>query len=208
MKSRRWRFGGREPALTPVAPAAEKRTMVPPATRSARTVRAPEPSLPLDRSVGYQVRMTHRLVQRALQRRIEKHGVTLGMWYFLRVLWVQDGLTQSELSSEIGTMEPTTLSAVAAMEQAGLVRRERHGTDRRKVRVFLSDKGKAMRDTLLPEGIAVVDTSVGSLSPAEVDTLLALLKTMQANLAAEVETGTPAAKRAARSADKRSRTSE
>lgn len=136
--------------------------------------------------------MTHRLVQRALQNRIEKHGVTLGMWYFLRVLWVRDGLTQSELSAEIGTMEPTTLSAVASMEAAGLVRRERHGTDRRKVRVFLTEKGRVMRDTLLPEGIAVVNASVRSLGPRQVDTLLKLLKTMQANLAAELEGSVPA----------------
>ena len=129
------------------------------------------PSLPLDRSVGYQVRMTHRLIQ---------------------VLWVQDGLTQSELSAEIGTMEPTTLSAVASMEAAGLVRRERDGTDKRKVHVFLTEKGRAMRDTLLPEGIAVVNASVRSLGPRQVDTLLKLLKTMQANLAAEMEGRVPA----------------
>lgn len=172
--------------------------MKPPRTQSVQVGPASQPSLPLDRSVGYQIRMTHRLVQRALQCRIERHGVTLGMWYFLRVLWVEDGLTQSELSAEIGTMEPTTLSAVAAMEAAGLVRRERHGTDKRKIRVFLTDKGQAMRDTLLPEGIAVVDASVKSLSPSKVDTLLEMLKIMQANLTAELDTVAQPAKRTRR----------
>ena len=144
-----------------------------------------EPSLPLDRSVGYQIRLTHRLIQRTLQARIEQHGVSLGMWYFLRVLWVQDGLTQSELSSMVGTMEPTTLSAVASMEKAGLVRRERHSTDRRKVRVFLKDQGHALRLVLVPEGIAVVETAVGGLSVHQVDMLLRLLKSVQANLGGE-----------------------
>lgn len=173
--------------------------MTSPTKRSVQGPPAAQPSLPLDRSVGYQIRMTHRLVQRALQRRIEQHGVTLGMWYFLRALWVEDGLTQSELSAQIGTMEPTTLSAVAAMEQVGLVRRERHGTDKRKVNVFLTEKGHAMRDTLLPEGIAVVNASVTSFSPAEVDTLLRLLKAMQANLATEVQTINKTARRTRRS---------
>ncbi len=153
-------------------------------------------SLPLDRSVGYQVRMTHRLVQRALQVRIERHGVSLGMWYFLRVLWDTDGITQSDLSSLIGTMEPTTLSAVASMEQAGLVRREPHAIDRRKVNVFLTDKGRALQAELLPEGIAVVGTAIASFSDREVDLMLSLLKVMQANLAAELGETIPAAKRA------------
>src|SRR5262245_2034298 len=56
---------------------------------------------PLDLSVGYQVRTTHRTLQRYLQSKIEPHGVTLGMWYFLRVLWQQDGVTQSDLSRSI-----------------------------------------------------------------------------------------------------------
>ncbi len=142
--------------------------------------------------------MTHRLMQRALQGRIEQHGVTLGMWYFLRVLWVEDGLTQSELSAEIGTMEPTTLSAVAAMELAGLVRREPHGSDKRKIRVFLTEKGQAMRATLLPEGIAVVEASVRSLGPAKVDALLEMLKVMQSNLTAELDAVAPLAKRTRR----------
>ena len=39
---------------------------------------------PFTDSVGYQVRRTHRALQRFLQLKIEPHGVTLGMWYFLR----------------------------------------------------------------------------------------------------------------------------
>ena len=124
------------------------------------------------------------------------------MWYFLRVLWVEDGLTQSELSAQIGTMEPTTLSAVASMEQAGLVRRERHGTDRRKMRIFLTDNGKALHGALLPEGIAVVAAAVKSLSPGEIDRLLSLLKIIQVNLSEELE-AFPAGKRARKTADRR-----
>ena len=79
--------------------------------------------LPFEASVGYQLRMANRATQRYLQSRIEPFGVTLGMWYFLRALWEADGLTQRELSRRIGTMEPTTLTALAAMERAGLVTR-------------------------------------------------------------------------------------
>lgn len=140
------------------------------------------PSLPLDRSVGYQIRLTHRLIQRALQARIERHGVTLGMWYYLRVLWDDDGLTQRELSRRIGTMEPTTLSAIAAMEQEGLVRRERNAADRRKINIFLTEKGRDLEALLLPAGIEVVGVATRAFSTREIDTLLGMLHAMQHEL--------------------------
>lgn len=146
----------------------------------------PAPSLatllPLDRSVGYQVRMTHRLIQRALQARIEGHGVTLGMWYFLRILWDRDGLTQSELSRSVGTMEPTTLSAVASMERAGLVCRTRHSDDRRKIHVNLTEKGRALQATLLPLAADVIGAAVDGITEREVDLLLKLLHAIQQNV--------------------------
>ena len=97
---------------------------------------------PLEASVGYQVRMVYRAMQRLLQSRIEPHGVTLGMWYYLRALWSEDGLTQSELSRRIGTMEPTTRGAIQAMERSTLVKRVRSKDDRRKVHIRLPKKGR------------------------------------------------------------------
>jgi hypothetical protein len=50
-------------------------------------------------SLGYLVRDANRAFQRLLERRISPHGVTRGQWYFLRVLWEEDGLSQRELSA-------------------------------------------------------------------------------------------------------------
>lgn len=145
------------------------------------------PRFPLDRSVGYQVRATHRLFQRAIQARIEPHGVTLGMWYYLRVLWDQDGMTQSELSQRIGTMEPTTLSAIRDMERSGFVRRVRNKEDRRKINIYLTDQGHALKGKLLPLGIEVVELGLRGLTAREVTMLLGLLSEVQRNLRQEVQ---------------------
>jgi DNA-binding MarR family transcriptional regulator len=75
------------------------------------------------------VRDAHRAFQRVLERRIARFGVTRGQWYFLRVLWIRDGLTQRELSARVGMMEPTTVIALKGMERAGLVRRARSRED-------------------------------------------------------------------------------
>jgi MarR family transcriptional regulator, organic hydroperoxide resistance regulator len=138
--------------------------------------------LPLDRSVGYQIRATHRLIQRALQARIEPHGVTLGMWYFLRVLWEQDGITQSELSQRVDTREPTTLSAIRDMEKSGYVRRVPHAEDRRKINIYLTEQGRALQDVLLPLAINVLETVHQGLTEREITLLLGVLSCIQRNL--------------------------
>lgn len=155
-----------------------------PASRPERDMdHADDPSLlPLDQSVGYQIRATHRLFQRAIQARIEPHGVTLGMWYYLRVLWEGDGVTQSELSQRIGTMEPTTLSAIRDMERSGFVRRVRNKEDRRKINIYLTDEGRALKRKLLPLAVEVVGTGLRGLTGREEAMLLGLLFEVQRNL--------------------------
>ena len=52
------------------------------ASQRNRSASAREAELPFAESIGYQIRATHRLLQRFLQVKIEPHGITLGMWYF------------------------------------------------------------------------------------------------------------------------------
>src|SRR5215210_4618405 len=100
-------------------------------------------------SLGYLVRDANRAFQRLLERRITPHGVTRGQWYFLRVLWEQDGLSQRELSTRVGMMEPTTVIALRGMEKSGLIRRARSTEDRRITKVHLTPKARRLRDRLL-----------------------------------------------------------
>ncbi|APX89456.1 hypothetical protein BV394_06780 [Brevirhabdus pacifica] len=138
---------------------------------------------PLENSFGYLIRSTHRHFQNYLSLRIRPHGVTLGMWYFLRVLWEHNGLTQRQLSDQVGTMEPTTLEAIRAMEKRGLVRRERDPADGRKRLVFLTEEGEALRAVLLPIAREVVDEAAADFSTEEREQLRGLLMRMRSRLA-------------------------
>jgi DNA-binding MarR family transcriptional regulator len=82
--------------------------------------------------------------------RLAAHAVSFGHWTFLRILWESDGMTQRELSEQAGVMEPTTFSALKAMERLGYVIRRRRDGDRKKVYVFLTPKGRLLRDKLVP----------------------------------------------------------
>lgn len=143
---------------------------------------ADEDVLPPGRSIGYLVRQTHRAFSRLLQARIAPHGVTVGMWYFLRVLWEEDGISQRELSQRVGMMEPTTATALTHMERKGFVRRLRNRRDRRVVNVFLTERGRALKDQLLPLAAAVNDTASRHISAEELRSLRAVLTKLRAGL--------------------------
>jgi MarR family transcriptional regulator, organic hydroperoxide resistance regulator len=174
---------GRGPSLSRVKKATGRKPGKPP----VRNAPADNMDLPFAESVGYQIRTTHRLLQRMLQTKIEPHGITLGMWYFLRALWYEDGLTQRELSDRVGTMEPTTLSAMLIMEKKGLVRRVRNPDDRRKWHIHLTPKGRGLRSRLLPLAREVVDTAVQNLSRDDVTQLLNGLAEVQKSLHATLD---------------------
>jgi DNA-binding MarR family transcriptional regulator len=152
--------------------------------------------LPFERSIGYQVRATHRALQRYLQIKIEPFGITTGAWYFLRALWHEDGLTQRELAQRIGTAEPTALIAIKAMESQGLVRRVRNRDDRRKLHIRLTAKGRGLKGRLIPLAREVVGTAATALSPMQLDELLHSLMQIQGSLnlaIGRVEGGKPSA---------------
>jgi DNA-binding MarR family transcriptional regulator len=132
--------------------------------------------LPFDESIGFLVRDLNRAIQRHLQARLQAHGVAPGAWYFLRVLWEEDGITQSDLARRVGMMEPTAVIALRGIEAQGWIHRERSGTDRRKVHIFLTPEGRALRQTLLPEAHAVNGMAAEQLSSDEVQMFRALLR--------------------------------
>jgi DNA-binding MarR family transcriptional regulator len=106
-------------------------------------------AVPDDR-LAHLVKDATRALVRALQIRLAAHQVSFGHWTFLRILWEGDGLTQRALSEEAGVMEPTTFTALKAMERLGYIARRQVGGDRKKVYVFLTPKGRALKRELVP----------------------------------------------------------
>lgn len=133
-------------------------------------------------SSGYLVRDAHRAFQSLLEQRIAAHGVTRGQWYFLRVLWIEDGLSQRELSARVGMMEPTTVIALRSMEKAGLVRRVRSRDDRRRTYVRLKPKGRALRERLIPLARRIVAQAEAGIAPRDLAAFRRAIARMTENL--------------------------
>jgi DNA-binding MarR family transcriptional regulator len=133
-------------------------------------------------SAGYLVRDAHRVFQKLLEKRIADYGITRGQWYFLRVLWIEDGLSQRELSARVGMMEPTTVIALRSMEKVGLIRRARTSEDKRVAKVWLTAKAKRIREQMLLLARGINEDASQGLSREDFDTFRRIITRMTENL--------------------------
>jgi DNA-binding MarR family transcriptional regulator len=139
-------------------------------------------AVPDDR-IAHLVKDATRALVRSLGAKLAAHDVSFGHWTFLRILWEHDGLTQRELSREAGVMEPTTFTALQAMERLGYVERRHKPGNRKNVHVFLTARGRALKGRLVPLAEEVNRVALDGMSAAEVTRLRGTLLRLIENLA-------------------------
>lgn len=95
--------------------------------------------------------ISYLLVQAAKDHRnhaaasLRELGLRIGQDMMLSQLWKEAGLTQSELVERLG-VEPATVSKVLSrMESGGLASRRRDPEDARLSRVYLTERGRSLR---------------------------------------------------------------
>jgi DNA-binding MarR family transcriptional regulator len=141
-------------------------------------------AVPDDR-LAHLVKDATRALVRALSVRLAEHGVPFGHWTFLRVLWEEDGLTQRQLSERAGVMEPTTFTALKAMEGRGYIERRQRGYNRKNVYVHLTPRGRALKKKLVPLAEDVNRAAIAGVAAADVKRTREVLLAIIANLARE-----------------------
>src|SRR5215475_7096939 len=159
-----------------------RETRVAPRQINARKAAGRKAAFPPAESSGYLVRDAHRAFQRLLEKRISAYGLRRGQWYFLRVLWTEDGLTQRELSVRVGMMEPTTVIALRSMEKSGLIRRRRSTDDKRRSHVWLTAKAQRMRKGLLALARGITEEAEAGVSRGDLLRFRRAIARMIANL--------------------------
>ena len=136
-------------------------------------------------SLGFVVNRLARLFARALERALSSHGVALGQFPLLLVLWEEEGLTQTEIARRLDIEQPTVANTLRRMERDGLAILTPDPRNRRQVLIRLTEKGRALRAPLTAEARAVNARGAATLSPEEVLVFVRLLDKMQASLRAE-----------------------
>jgi len=136
-------------------------------------------NLILEDSFGYLfARITSKL-QKELLRAFKSNGyndITVTHWAILRCLWQENGQTQSELADRLDKENANITRMLDAMEKNELVQRRPHENDRRSYRIFLTEKGRALKDGLISIEKDVDEECTKSLSEKEKREFKRLLK--------------------------------
>jgi len=150
--------------------------------RLARTTKNPgKRGRPPAIGIGMLLREADTAFNRYLRVELAAHRVTFGQFQHLRNLWVENGLTQAELSRRIGIEMASSTAILDSLEATGLITRVRNAADRRKINVHLSPAGAALEKPLMACAAKANREARRGLTDAEVATVFAHVGRIIAN---------------------------
>ncbi len=102
--------------------------------------------LPLDAHLCFSLYSTTIAINRLYKPMLDSLGVTYPQYLVLTTLWEGDGQTISAIADRLA-LEPSTITPLMKrLEAAGFVSRQRNPHDERQVQVFLTARGKDLRN--------------------------------------------------------------
>lgn len=118
-------------------------------------------------------------VQRNIVQTLTAEDVTLAQFDLLATLRFNDGVPQQELAERLLVTKGNVCGLIDRLEKLGWVERRPDAHDGRINRMHLTAKGRKKVDALLPLHNAVVLRLLGSVSPAQVQTLQSVLERIE-----------------------------
>jgi len=111
--------------------------------------------LKLSNQLCFPVYAASRLITREYQPYLDELGITYPQYLVLMVLWEKDALSVNEISRKLILNTNTLTPLLKRMETQGLLKRQRSGSDERKVIIRLTTYGKRMQEdaSRIPESL-------------------------------------------------------
>ena len=104
--------------------------------------------VPINEYLAYLLAQADRQVSRQLESELRGEGVPLEQWRILKTLADGNGRSMGELADTVLMNHPTLTKTVDRMVSNALVYRVADPADRRKVMIFLSDRGRDLSGRL------------------------------------------------------------
>ncbi|MBM7646553.1 DNA-binding MarR family transcriptional regulator [Scopulibacillus daqui] len=141
----------------------------------------------LDVSIGYPTVLTGRRIVHFLYSHLRLYDITPEQWTILRYLGGQDGITQKELSQKSGKDQATVTRILDILDRKELIVRQSNASDRRSFLVYLTEEGKALRDTIEPIMQEIYEKVFNGIPEEKLEIFLEVLNQVNENLEYELE---------------------
>lgn len=99
-----------------------------------------------EESVDYNIKLAWHAISRMYNAEGSKYGLTASVGFILINIDPEEGTPATKIAPQFG-LEPRSITrTLKSMEADGLIYRKQSETDKRFVRIFLTDKGKEKRE--------------------------------------------------------------
>jgi MarR family transcriptional regulator, organic hydroperoxide resistance regulator len=143
----------------------------------------------IEETTGYLLARVCKAHRGSVDATLVEVGLHVGQEMVLLRLWRRDGLSPSELADRLGVEPPTVTNMLSRMEKAGFLERRRDSKDARCTRVYLTKRGRELRESVERRWDAVEERAFARLTAEEETLLRGLLARIHDNLTQEPGAG-------------------
>ena len=126
-------------------------------------------------SLPYHIRGAFRGFETALGRTLATKNLPLSHFHILRLQWYEEGYTQKDIADKAFMTESVTSQVIKNMVKGGLLDRKADRSDARKKRVYLTQKGLDLRESILVPGIETSQIHAPDISREDINTTMEVL---------------------------------
>ena len=133
-------------------------------------------------SIGFHCSLTLRAMTGALEKRLQKVGISPTQHIALAHLNASGAMPQMELAAYLSTSPVSVVKLIDRMERDGWVERQPSAEDRRMKLVVPTDKAKAIWSELTSIAQATIEEAYRGISEKEINTCKKTLRRIRENL--------------------------
>jgi DNA-binding MarR family transcriptional regulator len=126
-------------------------------------------------SLGYLAWRLAHLFERALDKRLLHHGVNIGQFRILLILWEMRQVTQNQIANYLNIAQPTVANTLKRMERDGLIAMATDPQDGRRLILTLTAKGRRLQQPLTTEAQYVNRVATEGMPAREIERIRHLL---------------------------------
>lgn len=132
-----------------------------------------------EETIDFNLRSAWHKIARLYNNEAVKHDITMAMGHVLLNIDARKGTHSTKLGPKMG-MESTSLTRILkSMEQKGFIYKETDPSDKRKVKIFITDLGKKKREVSKKTVLALNQSLRNYIEPERLDNFIQVIRDIE-----------------------------
>jgi DNA-binding MarR family transcriptional regulator len=129
-----------------------------------------EKKFDFDKSFGFLFRKSFASLKMYFNKMIKENGIdaTTEQWGLLNIIHTFPGITQSEIATRNMKDKTNITRMLDLLEKKGCIERKKDKEDRRIYRIFITNKGKLLLESIVPVAIKINEKATQGLTREEI----------------------------------------